>query len=61
MRTSWDPLEDDKNLIASEIKEYILVGITHFVPEPRQRNVDDYMNSVRILKNILEESGVDFV
>lgn len=61
MRTSWDPLEDDRKQIASEIKEYIRVGITHFVPEPRQKNVDDYMNSVQILKDILEESGVGFV
>ena len=60
MRTSWDPLEDDESQIASEIIEYMRVGVTHFVPEPRQRNIKDYMDSVRILRDILEDCGVSF-
>ena len=32
MRTSWDPLEDDQSQIASEIKEYMRVGVTHLFP-----------------------------
>jgi len=37
------------------------VGVTHFVPEPRQRTTEDYMNSVRILRDILGDCGVSFV
>ena len=61
MRTSWDPLEDDQSQIASEIKEYMRVGVTHFVPEPRQRTTEDYMNSVQILRDILGDCGVSFI
>lgn len=61
MRTSWDPLEDDQSQIASEITEYMRVGVTHFVPEPRQRTTEDYMNSVRILRDILGDCGVSFI
>ena len=61
MRTSWDPLEDDKRQIASEIMEYMRVGVTHFVPEPRQRTTEGYMSSVRILRDILDDCGVSFI
>ena len=61
MRTSWDPLEDDQSQIASEITEYMRVGVTHFVPEPRQRTTEDYMNSVQILRDILGDCGVSFI
>ncbi len=61
MRTSWDPLEDDQSQIASEIKEYMRVGVTHFVPEPRQKTSENYMNSVRILRDIFNDCGVSFI
>ena len=61
MRTSWDPLEDDQSQIESQIKEYMRVGVTHFVPEPRQRTTEDYMSSVRILRDILDDCGVSFI
>jgi len=61
MRTNWDPLEDDQSQIESQIKEYMRVGVTHFVPEPRQKTTENYMNSVRILRDILNECGVSFI
>ena len=61
MRTSWDPLEDDQSQIESEIKDYMRVGITHFVPEPRQKTTENYMNSVRILQDIFNDCGVSFI
>ena len=58
MRTNWDPLEDDINRILSEIDEYVEAGVTHFVPEPRQKNKAEYMSSVEILADLFSQSGI---
>ena len=46
MRTRWDPLEDDNDLILAELDHLREVGVTHVVPEPRQRTLDDYLRSI---------------
>ena len=58
MRTRWDALEDDHDLIRAELDHYREVGVTHVVPEPRQRTVDDYLRSIEQLAALLAESGV---
>ncbi len=58
MRTNWDPLEDDINRILFEINEYVEAGVTHFVPEPRQKNKTKYMGSVEILADLFSQSGI---
>jgi len=58
MRTNWDPLEDDTGRILSEISEYVEGGVTHFVPEPRQRTKIEYMRSVEILADLFSQSGI---
>ena len=58
MRTRWDGLEDDHDLIRAELDHYREVGVTHVVPEPRQRTVDDYLRSIEQLAALLAESGV---
>ncbi len=58
MRTNWDPLEDDPDKIMSEIEGYIEAGVTHFVPEPRQRDLENYKRSVEVLAEIFNQAGV---
>jgi len=60
MRTNWDPLEDDPDRILSEINAYIEVGVTHFVPEPRQRKIGDYKRSVELLAGLFSQAGLRF-
>jgi probable F420-dependent oxidoreductase len=59
MRTRWDALLDEEDLIMYEIDRYREVGVTHLVPEPRQRNVDLYMQSMEKMANILARAGVE--
>ena len=58
MRTNWDPLKDDTEKSLSEISKYVEVGVTHFVPEPRQRDKLEYMRSVEILADLFDQSGI---
>jgi alkanesulfonate monooxygenase SsuD/methylene tetrahydromethanopterin reductase-like flavin-dependent oxidoreductase (luciferase family) len=58
MRTRWDPLEDDGDLILAEIDHYREVGVTHLVPEPRQRTVDAYLRSIEAMAELLRRAGV---
>lgn len=58
MRTNWDPLEDDPDKIMSEIEGYIEAGVTHFVPEPRQRDLENYKRSVEVLAELFNQAGV---
>ncbi len=59
MRTRWDALLDEEDLIMYEIDRYREVGVTHLVPEPRQRTVDLYMESMEKMANILVRAGVE--
>lgn len=58
MRTRWDPLEDDNDLILAEIEHYREVGVTHLVPEPRQRTLDDYLRSIEAMADLFARAGV---
>jgi len=58
MRTRWDPLEDDNDLILAEIDHYREVGVTHLVPEPRQRTVDKYLESIEAMAALLRRADV---
>jgi probable F420-dependent oxidoreductase len=58
MRTRWDPLEDDNDLILAEIDHYREVGVTHLVPEPRQRTVDKYLESIDAMAALLQRAEV---
>jgi len=58
MRTRWDPLEDDNDLILAEIDHYRDVGVTHLVPEPRQRTVDKYLESIEAMAALLRRADV---
>lgn len=58
MRTRWDPLEDDNDLILAEIDHYREVGVTHLVPEPRQRTVDKYLESIEAMAALLGRAAV---
>lgn len=58
MRTRWDALEDDRDLILAEIDHYREVGVTHLVPEPRQRTMDGYLRSIEATAEVLRTAGV---
>lgn len=59
MRTRWDALLDEEDLIMYEIDRYREIGVTHLVPEPRQRTVDLYLESMEKMANILARAGVE--
>lgn len=61
MRTRWDALEDDHDLILAEIDHYREVGVTHLVPEPRQRTLDAYLRSIEATAEVLRRGGVAMV
>ena len=58
MRTRWDALIDDRDMILAELDAYREVGITHLVPEPRQRSLDDYLRSIEATADVLRLGGV---
>ena len=58
MRTRWDALEDDHDLILAELDHYREVGVTHLVPEPRQRTLDGYLRSIEATAEVLRRGGV---
>jgi hypothetical protein len=60
MRTRWDALTDDFDTILGELDDYIAAGVTHVVPEPRQRNMDDYLRSIEALAGLMARAGVTF-
>lgn len=61
MRTRWDPLEDDNDLILAELDHYREIGVTHLVPEPRQRTADGYMKSIEAMATLLRRADVAMV
>ena len=52
------PARDDPDKIMSEIEGYIEAGVTHFVPEPRQRDLENYKRSVEVLAELFNQAGV---
>ncbi len=58
MRTRWDALEDDNDLILAELDHYREVGVTHVVPEPRQRTMSGYLESIEATAELLRRGGV---
>ncbi|GDX27951.1 hypothetical protein LBMAG13_03750 [Actinomycetes bacterium] len=58
MRTRWDALEDDHDIILAEIDHYQEVGVTHLVPEPRQRTADGYLRAIEAQADVLRRAGV---
>ena len=61
MRTRWDAVDDDNDLILAEIDHYREVGVTHFVPEPRQRTIDGYMRAMEMQSDLFRRAGVVMV
>ena len=58
MRTRWDPLNDDRDTILTELDEYRDAGVGHVVPEPAQRTLDDYLRSIEALAEVLTAGGI---
>lgn len=58
MRTRWDALLDDHDEILAEIEAYREVGVTHLVPESRQRSIDDYLRSVETMAELWRRGAV---
>ncbi|MEI8392700.1 MAG: TIGR03619 family F420-dependent LLM class oxidoreductase [Actinomycetes bacterium] len=61
MRTRWDAVDDDNDLILAEIDHYREVGVTHFVPEPRQRTIDGYVRAMEMQADLFRRAGVMMV
>lgn len=61
MRTRWDALEDDRDMILAEVDQYREVGVTHLVPEPRQRTMGGYLRSIEATAEVLRSAGVAMV
>lgn len=61
MRTRWDALEDDRDLILDELDRYREAGVTHLVPEPRQRTMDGYLRSIEATAEVLRVGGATMV
>lgn len=59
LRTRWDGLEDDHDTILGELDDYRAAGVTHLVPEPRQRTVDGYLRSIEQLAELFVRAGVE--
>ena len=59
MRTRWDPLEDDNDLILAELDHYREIGVTHVVPEPRQRTMNAYLESIEATAELMRRGGVE--
>lgn len=54
MRTRWDALEDDRDLIVAELEEYDEIGVQHIVAEPKQRTIDDWLRCGEAFAEILQ-------
>jgi probable F420-dependent oxidoreductase len=58
MRTRWDGVADPPDQILRELDQYRAAGVTHFVPEPRQRTLDGTLRSIEALAALFERAGV---
>ncbi|MEM9033790.1 MAG: TIGR03619 family F420-dependent LLM class oxidoreductase [Actinomycetota bacterium] len=57
MRTSWDALLDDHDEILAQLDHFLEIGVDHFVPEPRQRTVDDYLRATEAQAELFRRAG----
>ncbi len=57
MRTRRDPMADNHDQILSEFDALREAGVTHFVPEPRQRTLADYLRSIESLSELMKRAG----
>jgi hypothetical protein len=57
MRTSWDPMADNHDQLLGELDAFREAGVTHFVPEPRQRTLADYLRSIELLSELMRRGG----
>ncbi len=58
MRTRWDALEDDRDLIVAELEEYAEIGVQHLVAEPRQRTLEGWLRCGEAFADILAAADV---
>ena len=58
MRTRWDALEDDRDLIVAELEEYAEVGVQHVVAEPRQRTLEGWLRCGEAFAGILDAADL---
>lgn len=58
MRTRWDALEDDRDLIVAELEEFADIGIQHVVAEPRQRTTEDWLRCGEAFAEILAAASL---
>ena len=58
MRTRWDALVDNPDAILRELEAYREAGVQHFVSEPRQRTLDDYLRSIEALAALCTRAGI---
>ena len=59
-RTGWDALVDDESKILEEFAAYRDAGVTHLVPEPRQRESSAYMESIQAMAELMTRAGAVF-
>ena len=60
MRTNWDPMLDDHDQVLSEFDAFCEAGVSYFVPEPRQRTLAAYQQSIESLCELLKRGGASF-
>jgi hypothetical protein len=58
LRTRWDPLVDSEDWILAQLDGLVAAGVSHVVPEPRQRTLDDYLRSIERLAELFVKAGV---
>ena len=59
MRTRWDALDDDRDLIVSELQEFHDVGIQHIVAEPQQRTLEAWLECGEAFAEIIATAKLD--
>ncbi len=53
LRLSWDGLDDDADEMKRLLDDYAALGLDHMSFEPRQRSLDDWLESVARLSDVL--------
>jgi probable F420-dependent oxidoreductase len=58
MRTRWDALNDDRDLIIAELEEFAAVGVQHIVAEPQQRTQEAWLRCGEAFAEILQAANI---
>ena len=53
LRTGWDPLGMEEDLIRREADEFAAAGIQHVVSAPWQRSLDDWLRAMEVLAGLV--------